>query len=201
MKKRLMSTALMAVVLFTLAFMTPALAPAVYAHPTAVTVTVTGLIETIIEANSNHKGNRITAGAGTIASFSPFEHELFCEPGKFFSFGESFSADTVVPYSSPGFKYRDFNFKSDSMTFLSIDWIAEITFTPAAGITCTIERFNFRVEFNPDETTRTEFNHFAAKDFEELRGNSGKVKESFERHQHNIVFDDLVAVAVSDAPP
>ena len=159
MKKRLMGTALMAVVLFTLAFMTPALAPAVYAHPIAVTVTVTGLIEASFEASSNHKGSRVTAGAGEFTGFNPldgpFTHQLFCKDETFI-FG-------------PGFGYQSFDLKPDNiMTFAHTD--------RSVGVEgCTEERFSFQVHFDP-EGTRTHFNHFACKEITEERGNSMKTK-------------------------
>ena len=222
MKRRLMSTALMAVVLFTLAFMTPALAPAVYAHQLTVTVDVTGFITASIEASSNHKRTRIVAGPGFIDSFNTsfalsgfntsFAHELLCEPDRFLIFGSTddfpavprfFTGDSEgTPdrsYSNLlGFPYRDFDFKSDSLTFQSIDWLEEIGFTPAAGITCTIERFNIRVEFNADGSTTIKFNHFATKDFPEPRGKSGRDKTSTENHGHNIEFSDPVVAMVSE---
>ena len=218
MKKRLMSTALMAVVLFTLAFMTPALAPAVYAHPSTVTVNVTGFINVdIAGASSNHKGTRIAAGPGFIDSFSPsFAHELLCEPGRFLRFGElgvgpgGSTFFTEEPLGTPdgrysnllGFPYRELEFKSDVLTVQSIDWIEEIfgevPFTPAAGITCTIERFAFRIEISEDGSTTIKFNHFATIDFVESKGNSGKDKESFERHGHGVVSTTPTEVAVTD---
>ena len=221
MKKRLMSTALMAVVLFTLAFMTPALAPAVYAHPSTVTVNVTGFINVdITGASSNHKGTRIAAGAGLIDSFGPsnFVHELLCEPGSFLRFGDGAKLDDKgatfftedsngapdgLYSNSDGFPYRELEFKSDVLTVQSIDWIEEIfeivPFSPSPGITCTIERFAFRIELNEDGSTTVKFNHFATIDFVESKGKSGKDKESFERHGHGIVFTTPTLVTVTDS--